>query len=153
MAAYSFLNFAATISGPGGSANLGVGAGAAEEGITFGMLEEKDLMIVGAGGELMHVLRASNAGKCTVRLLKTSPVNAVLSQMFNFQKGNPAIWGSNVLTAADVARGDVASITQAAFLKQPDVTWDRDGKMIEWEFVGLVEEQLGSGAPDANLQQ
>lgn len=150
MAAYSFLNVMAAIAGPGGAFNLGSGAGAADEGITFSMVEEKDLATPGADGTLMHTLRASNVGKCTVRLLKTSPVNALLSAMYNFQKGNPAAWGTNVLTVADVARGDVATISQAAFMKQPDITWDKDGKVNEWEFVGNVEELLGVGVPDVN---
>ena len=32
----------------------------------------------------------------------------------------------------------------------PDVTWDKDGKTNEWEFIGIVEEQLGAGVPDVN---
>lgn len=151
MAAYSFLNVMAAISGPGGAFNLGSGAGAAEEGITFAMAEEKDLATVGADGTLMHTLRATNVGKATIRLLKTSPVNALLSSMYNFQKGNPALWGTSVLTVNDVARGDVASMAQAAFMKQPDMTWDKDGKVVEWEFIGIVDEQLGAGVPDVNV--
>ena len=150
MAAYSFLNVMGAIAGPGGAFNLGSGAGASEEGITFAMVEEKDLATVGADGSLMHTLRASNLGKCTIRLLKTSPVNALLSAMYNFQKGNAAVWGTNVITVSDVARGDVATMAQGAFLKQPDVTWDKDGKTNEWEFIGIVEEQLGAGVPDVN---
>lgn len=151
MGAYSFLNVMAAISGPGGAFNLGSGAGAAEEGITFSMLEEKDLATVGADGSLMHTLRATNVGKATVRLLKTSPVNAMLSSMYNFQRGQAALWGQNVLTVSDVARGDVATMGQGAFLKQPDMTWDKDGKIVEWELVGLVDEQLGAGVPDVNV--
>lgn len=151
MAAYSFLNVQAAISGPGGSFNIGAGAASAEEGITFAMAEEKDLATMGADGALMHTLRASNLGKATVRLMKTSPANAQLSQMYNFQKGNAAVWGTNVITVSDVARGDVASIAQGAFVKQPDMTWDKDGKVVEWEFIGIVEEQLGAGVPDVNV--
>lgn len=150
MAAYSFLNVQAAIAGPGGAFNLGSGSGNAEEGITFEMVEEKDLATMGADGTLMYTLRPSNLGKATVRLLKTSPVNALLSSMFNFQNGNSAQWGQNVITVSDVARGDVASMAQGAFVKQPTVTWDRDGKMIEWEFLGIVQEQLGAGVPDVN---
>lgn len=151
MSAYSFLNIQAAISGPGGAFNLGAGAGTAEEGIMFSMVDEKELATMGADGTLMHTLRASNLGKCTVTLLKTSPVNALLSAMYNFQKGNPNVWGTNVLTVTDVARGDVAAMAQGAFVKQPDVTWDKDGKTIQWEFLGLVEEQLGAGVPDVNV--
>lgn len=152
MAAYSFLNFQGAISGAGGSFNLGSGSGVAEEGVTTSLIEEKDLATFGADGTLMHTLRASNGGKMAIRLLKTSSINAKLSNMYNLQKGNPAVWGANTITVADVVRGDVATLSQAAFLKLPDVTWDKDGKMIEWEFVGILQEQLGSGVPDVNLQ-
>lgn len=150
MSTYSFLNVQAAISGPGGAFNIGSEAGVAEEGITTSQVEEKDLATVGADGALMHTLRASNLGKFTVRLLKTSPYNASLSAMYNLQRTNPALWGQNVLTVNDVARGDSESLTQAAFLKQPDVTWDKDGKMNEWEFVGIKDQQLGTGVPDVN---
>lgn len=151
MAAYSFLNVMAAIAGPGGAFNLGSGAAPAEEGIKTSMIEEKDLLTVGADGTLMHTLRASNAGKITVTLLKTSPVNNMLSAMYNFQKGNPAGWGSNTLTVSDVSRGDVLTGTQMAFLKQPDVVWAKDGNTNEWEFIGNVDELLGAGTPDVNV--
>lgn len=151
MSAYSFLSFQGAISGPGGAFNIGAGAGASEEGIKTSMLEEKDLATSGAGGEMMHTLRADQRGKVTLSLLKTSPLNALLSNMYNLQKGNPSLWGVNTMTGNDVYRGDNFSITQAAIVKLPDVTWDKDGKMIEWEFVGLLEEQLGAGQPDVNV--
>lgn len=151
MAAYSFLNIMGAIAGPGGAFNLGSGSGAAEEGITFSNVEEKDLATMGADGTLMHTLRASDLAKCTVNLLKTSPVNALLSAMYNFQKGNPALWGVNVLTVSDVSRGDVESFSQAAFLKPSDNTYDKDGKMMTWEFLGLRNNQLGAGVPDVNV--
>lgn len=150
MATYSFLSVQGAISGPGGSFVIGSTAGVAEEGITSSMIEEKDLATFGADGALMHSLRASNGGKFAVRLLKTSALNAKFSQMYNLQKSNPAIWGTNVLTVADVVRGDNSSLTQAAFVKKADVTWDKDGKMNEWEFIGILNEQLGVGQPNAN---
>lgn len=151
MAAYSFLNVMGAIAGPGGAFNIGSGSGASEEGIKTSMVEEKDLATMGADNTLMHTLRASDLGKMTVSLLKTSRANALLSAMYNFQKGNPALWGANVITVSDVARGDVAVLTQAAFVKLPDVAWSKDGNMIEWEFVGLLNEQLGAGVPDVNI--
>lgn len=151
MAAYSFLNVVAAIAGPGVVANLGSGAGASEEGLKTSMVEEKDLATMGADGTLMHTLRASNLGKMTFSLLKISAANAILNAAYNFQKTNAALWGSNVITISDVVRGDVAVLTQAAFVKLPDVQWAKDGNMIEWEFIGLLNEQLGAGVPDINV--
>lgn len=151
MATYSFLSVQGAFTGPGGAFVLGSSAGIAEEGITSSMVEEKDLATVGADGALMHTLRASNLGKFAVRCLKTSALNAQLMAAYNFQKSNPALWGQNVLTVADVNRGDFSSLTQAAFVKKADVTWDKDGKMNEWEFLGILEETLGTGVPDVNV--
>lgn len=151
MAAYSFLNFQGAILGAGGAFSLGSGEGVSDEGITTSMVEEKNLATPGADGKLMHTLRASNVGKLTVRLLKTSSANAKLSLMYNLQKANPATWGANTITVSDIQRGDVAILSEAAFVKLPDVTWDKDGKMIEWEFIGNLNEQLGFGVPDVNV--
>lgn len=147
VSAYSFLNCQATLSGPGGSIPLGNGSGAAEEGITIDNIEEKDLMTLGADGQIMHSLRASNAARATVRLLKTSPTNAQLMQMYNAQRLATGSWGQNVLTINDVARGDVENLTYAAFSKPPANTYSKDGAMMEWEFMGTRDTTLGTGTP------
>jgi hypothetical protein len=150
MATYSFLNVAATITGPGGSFSLGSGSGDAEEGITVAMVDDKDAMTTGADGSIMHSLRASNSGRLSVRLLKTSPVNALLSALYNYQRTSSSYWGQNVLVVSDVARGDVVTGSQIAFTKQPDIVYAKDGNMNEWTFQGVVNEFLGTGQPSAN---
>lgn len=149
MGVYSFLNVHASIVGPGGNLSLGSDAGAAEEGITVSMVEEKGDTKVGAGGQIMQSLRASNLGRITVRLLKTSPVNAQLSAMYNLQKSLSSLWGNNVIVVSDTVRGDVVSATTVSFTKQPDLVYGKDGNMNEWIFQGNVEEQLGTGSPVA----
>lgn len=150
MSTYSFLDFSATLTGPGGVISLGAGAGAAEEGCTVAMVEEKDTTTPGADGRLMHSLHAANVGTITLRLQKTSPVNAALSAMYNFQRQSSTLWGQNVLVVSDVARGDVVVGSLMAFTKQPDVVWAKDGNTNEWVFRGDVIEQLGTGVPDVN---
>jgi hypothetical protein len=146
MGTYSFLDVHATIAGPGGSFQLGSGAGNAEEGITTAASEDKGAMAVGADGQVMHSLHAGKPAKYTVRLLKTSPVNAQLSQLYHAQAQSSATWGQNVITINDVARGDVIVGRQAAFVKHPDLTWAKDGNTVEWEFnVGVHDPLLGSG--------
>lgn len=146
-AAYSFLNIQASIVGPGGNINIGQGAGVSEEGITVEQIEEKGDTKVGADGTLMQTLRASNLGRMTVRLLKTSLANQQLNQMYNFQKSVSAAWGNNVIVVSDTARGDLLSGTQMAFTKQPNIVYSKDGNMNEWVFTGNIEELLGSGQP------
>ena len=147
---YSFLNIQATITGPGGSFSIGSSSGNSDEGIAIAMLEEKDQMTVGADGSIMHSLRASDAATVTVHLLKTSPTNAQLSALYNFQKTSAVNWGQNVLIISDVIRGDVIATAQVAFAKQADVSYVKDGGMMAWKFAGAVEMLLGSGVPDVN---
>lgn len=150
MATYSFANVNATISGPGGNFPVGYGAGAAEEGIDTDMIEAKDGMVVGADGTIMHSLRVSDAGTITLRLLKTSPTNALLNALYNFQKtGGGVNWGQNVLVVSDTFRGDVLTGTLMAFEKQAPVKYAKDGNVMEWKFQGKVQELLGTGAPSA----
>lgn len=151
MATYSFLNVQASITGPGGAFSLGAGSANAEEGITTAFAGEKNTMTMGADGAGMHSLHASNAGKITLRYLKTSPVNAQLSALYRFQKANSANWGQNVIKVSDTQRGDVVSAKQCAFTKHPDLTYAVEGGMIEWEFdVITLDELIGAGVPDVN---
>lgn len=150
MSTYSFLNVQATIVGPGGAFALGSGSGNAKEGVSTDMVDDKDRMDVGADGAIMHSLRASNAGRITVRLLKTSPVNAQLSALYNFQRLSSATWGNNVLVVSDVVRGDVITGTQMSFTRQAPITWAEDANFNEWVFQGNVVDVLGFGTPNVN---
>lgn len=151
MSTYSFLSVQAALVGPGANFSIGSDAGAADEGISTAMVDEKDTTTPGAGGDLMHSLHASSVGTITVRLLKTSPVNAQLQAAYNFQTASASRHGVNTLIVTDVDRGDVVTGTQMGFVKQPDNAWAKDGNTIEWVFRGKVQEVLGIGIPDANL--
>jgi predicted SPOUT superfamily RNA methylase MTH1 len=137
--------------GPGGAFNLGYGSGDAEEGLTVEMIDDKNKMDVGSDGTIMHSLRASNAGRITVRLLKTAPTNALLSALYNFQRFSSGNWGQNVIIVADTARGDLVNSSQMAFVKQSDLTYAQDGNYNTWVFIGSIDnELLGTGTPSAN---
>jgi hypothetical protein len=146
MGTYSFLSVQATLSGPGGLVALANGAAAAEEGITVSMADDKNTLTTGAGGEGMHSLHAGKSGSLTVRLLKTSKINALLMQMYNLQTSNPALHGINTLTVRDTHRGDVVVCRDAAFKKAPDLNYAKDGGMNEWVFDAIyIDETLGVG--------
>ncbi len=141
---YSFLDVQASIIGPGGSFALGSGAGNAEEGITTALREEKNTLTIGADGSAMNSLHAGQGGKITIRLLKTSPVNAQLSQMYNLQKQSSAAWGLNVISVKNPISGDSIVGTYCAFEKHPDINYAKEAGMIEWDFsVGILEQTLG----------
>jgi len=148
MSAYSFLNVQASLVGPGITAQIGSSAGSAKEGISTAFDEDKVTVTTGADGSIMTSLRASMTGRIHIRLLKTSPINATLSQAFNFQRVSAANTGQNTIRVVDKARGDVVTGRQMAFVKHPDNVWAEEGNTLEWVFQGIVNEVLGAGIPD-----
>lgn len=150
MATYSFQDVVAAISGVGGSINLAAGAGVAEEGITIEPMEDKSVMTIGADGSGMHSLVANEASTVTIRLLKTSPVNKQLQEMYNQQTKSSANHGKNTITVRDAVRGDNITLTEVAFKKRPTVTYAKEGGMMEWTFDAIKTTAiLGSGTPEA----
>jgi len=150
MATYSFQDVVAAISGVGGSINLAAGAGVAEECITIESLEDKNVMTIGADGAGMHSLIANEASSVTIRLLKTSPVNKQLQEMYNQQTKSSANHGRNTITVRDAVRGDNITLTDAAFKKRPTVTYAKEGGLMEWTFDAIkTTAVLGSGTPEA----
>jgi len=150
MSTYSFLDCNATISGPGGSINLASGAAASEEGITVEAIADKNVLTIGADGAGMHSLIANEASTLTVRLLKTSPVNAVLMQMYNYQTSSSILHGKNTLVITDLGRGDLIVCDQAAFKKAPPINYAKEGGIVEWTFDAIrTSRTLGVGTPEA----
>jgi hypothetical protein len=134
---YSFLNVVCGIVGPGGAFNLGAGASVSEEGISIEPVEDKNVMTIGADGKGQHSLLASDAAKVTVRLLKTSPINAALMAMFDGQSISSGLWGQNVITVADIARGDITIAQSCAFTKKPAINYKKEADLIEWTFDSI----------------
>lgn len=146
MATYAFQDVAATITGVGGTFSLGYGSCTAEEGITVAMLENKSTMTIGSDGCVMHSLHAGNGGTVTVRFLKTSGTNALLSQMYDMQRTSSANWGNNTIVVSDPARGDQITCTNCAFQKAPNINYAKEGGTLEWIFdAGRIDEVLGDG--------
>jgi hypothetical protein len=110
------------------------------------MIEDKNTMMVGADGGVMHSMHAGRAGTITVRLLKTSPVNKQLNDLYRLQTSNPANHGNNVLRIVDSVRGDVITGSKAAFRKLPANAFAKNGNVMEWVFdVGVIDTILGNG--------
>jgi len=148
MGTYSFMDVQAALVIGGVSISLGDGSGAAEEGITVAMVDDKNVMTIGADGEGMHSLRASKAGTITVRLLKTSPVNQQLSLAYNLSTSSSLLHGKAVMSVADPVRGDLVTARGVAFAKQPDLVYAAVGNANEWVFHAIkIDELLGQGSP------
>lgn len=141
---YSFLDVACAIIGPGGAFNLGSGAGVTEEGISITPNGEINSMQIGADGSGQHSLHADKSGTITVRLLKTSPVNAQLSALYAFQTASSAAHGQNTIAVTDTQRGDVITCSQVAFAKAPDLVFAKEAGFNEWMFHAVrIERVLG----------
>lgn len=133
---YSFLNVSCSLVGPGGSVSLGAdGGGIAEEGITFEPIEDIGTMTVGAGGDVMHSLHAGRPGTATIRLLKTSDNNSVLSQLFSYQAADSTLWGQNTITLTDTSLDTSVSAYYVAFRRHAPLTFSKDGNLNEWNFM------------------
>ena len=146
---YSFKDVTAVYAGPGGTFQLGDGSGASEEGLTIDFIDDKGAMTIGAGGEVMHSLHAGKAATLTVRLLKTSPTNFLLSRAYNIETASSALFGVGTLVIRNPVTGDIITCRQVGFKKQPPITYAKDGGSNEWVFnCGLVDQILGIGAPE-----
>lgn len=149
MSTYSFLDVNAAIAGPGGSINLASGAGAADEGIVVAQVADRNVMQTGAGGEGQHSLIASTAALVTLTLLKTSPVNAQLMLMYNYQTSSSVLHGKNTLVITDLARGDLVTLGKVAFKKVPDITNAKEAGTNVWTFDAIKTNYvLGVGTPE-----
>ena len=144
---YSFLDTNVTMSGPGGSVNLGAGAAVAKEGITFTATSEINKMDIGADGKGMHSLHADKSGNVVVKLLKTSPMNSALNQMYISQTSSASLHGQNHITLNNPATGDNVTCEGVAFKKAPDLTYAEDGGTNDWEFHAIaITRTLGNGS-------
>lgn len=152
MAAYSFLDIKGAIAGPGGTIQIGMGSGAADEGITFERTEDRNTMQTGADGEVMHSLHASDSATVRVRLLKTSTTNGKLNEMFKSQRRSSSQWGRNVISIQDYVRGDRVTASEVAFTGEPALSYGKTGNVNEWTFhAGHLVEVLDQGVPPSPI--
>jgi hypothetical protein len=147
VAVYSFIDNLVAISGPNGNFNLGgPGVGNSEGGISIVMTEDKNTMTIGAGGEGMHSLHAGKSGTVTIRMLKTAPANAQLSQMYAADTAGGASHGRNTISIRDLSRGDTIVCQEVAYAKFADITYAKDGGEMVWTFHATkIDFTLGSG--------
>lgn len=143
---YSFLDVNAAIVGPGGAIPLGAGSGNAEEGISVETAAELGSMTIGADGAGVHSLHADRSGKVTIRLLKTSPINALLNAMKEFQRVSASTHGANTLTITNKVSGDVITCEQTGFARDPANAYGKLANVLEWEFNSIkITQALGAG--------
>ena len=144
IAAYSFADVTLALAGPN-NLNFYI-TGEAEEGISIEFEGNKNTMTPGAGGDIMHSLRAAQPGRLIIRLLQTSSCNAVLSNAWSYQTASAATHGQMTATVNDPVRGDLWSCLGTAFGNHANGGWATVGGMREWALdVGRVIPKLGAG--------
>jgi Protein of unknown function (DUF3277). len=143
MPAYSLADVESAIEGPGGSFQIGAGIGLSTEGINIEPKGDTNILTEGGDGEIMHSLRVSKACTITITVLKTSPTNARLMNLYNYQASSSRYWGQNTVTVINPVSGDVHNCTQIAFQKKPGVPYAEDGGTIVWTLEGKVSTKLG----------
>jgi hypothetical protein len=106
-------------------------------------------MQIGAGGQGQHSLVAGEASTVTVNLLKTSPVNALLMAMYNYQTSSSVLHGKNTVSITDLGRGDLIILSKVAFKKAPDLAYSKEAGMNAWVFDAIFTNRiLGVGTPE-----
>lgn len=143
---YSFLDVVATMVGPNLTTTLGSTSGNAEEGISIAFAEDQETMTIGADGTGMHSIHGGQSGTVSVRLLKSSPVNSILSAAYQADRAVPSSGGQNTVVISWLAGGDVYSCQQGAFRKFPDNAYAKDAAMLEWQFNFIrITPLIGAG--------
>jgi len=142
---YSFADVVCSITGPGGTFSLSE-SNVADEGITIEMTEDKSTMTTGATRGGMHSLHESRAGRVTIRLLKNSPTNRLLSDLYRYQTQSSAYFGQNTISLSNPIWQDDHVCAQCAFVRMPTNANAKDGGMMEWQFNALdIDSLLGDG--------
>lgn len=142
MATYSFVDVTAAIVGPGAAFQMGYGAAVADEGISLVTGGDKNTMVIGSDGEGMHSLHADKSGQVIIRLLKTSPTNALLMAAYDAQTMVSSLHGQNTIVVRNAASGDIATARECAFKKKPDLNFKKDGDIVEWIFDSIKIDTL-----------
>lgn len=137
MKTYSFLDVNCAMVGPGLMVSLGAGAAVSSEGISFSFTGNINTPTIGADGEGMNSLRADKSGRIVVRLLKSSPTNAILMAAVALQRMNSSMHGQNTITLFDRNKGDSITAQQVAFEKIPDLTFATEAQPVEWTFTAI----------------
>jgi hypothetical protein len=144
--AYSFKDVSCTFKAQEGTFSIGMGAGVAEEGISFEKVEERNTMMLGIYGDAIHFLHASDASIIRLRLLKTTPTNGQLMRVYKQQFINGPQWGKNLISLQDRARGDKIVASEVAFTGEPNLTYGKVAGINEWVFhAAHIEDTLNGG--------
>jgi hypothetical protein len=147
MGTYSFLDTQCTLydAVTGQFINIGAGAAVSEEGIEVEQTEDVNNMKAGLDFTGVHSLHGNKNAHIMVRLLKTSPINALLQNLLQQNRTSGGKWGQMTIRASNAPLGDNITAQQTAFAKVPKITYAKDAGMNEWRFDSIVCDVLLGG--------
>lgn len=136
MPSYSPLDVHATIVGPGGVINLGIGSGLAKDGISYSKAEATNVMEVGLDGSVCHNKSESTAGTITFTFLGISDANLLIQALYNFQEKLPGSvnHGKNTITLHLSSTGKTIIGTECAFQNESSGGFKDQIENTTWTF-------------------
>lgn len=143
---YSFLDVQASITVANyGSFDIG-SAGESDEGIRIRNAGPKNRRTIGADGDGMHTLIASDAADGEISLMKSASGNKMLGDLYNWAKSSSANWGNIALLISNPNTGDQENLVGGAFGKLADNAYATEAGLIVWpiEFI-FRKNQFGNG--------
>lgn len=142
---YSFIDVQASLVSPSVGFDIG-SAGVSDDAIRVANVGPKTTMTIGADGDGMHNLFASNAARCEISFIKDGPGNALMSALYNFQGASSANTGNIQIEINNNVTGDSISLTGGAIEKQPDISYTREGAAVVWSLNFISRRDvLGNG--------
>lgn len=148
---YTFLDVQCSINGYGGQFDI-KSSGVSDEAIRISMVRDKNTMVLGANGDVMHSMNAARAAVITISLLKTGMGNAMMSQMYSTQEESGSTWANNAMVITNPVTGDTITATGGAFKKHADIGYATEGGLNTWAFdFAYVVQVLGNGLQNTGL--
>jgi len=90
---------------------------------------------MGADGQMMISVGTDKSGTVKVKLMQTSPSNAMLTNIMSLQEASGSLFVPVVVKFQDTYRQDLAIGTQGYLKKPSKLTRGAGGNTQEWEIV------------------
>lgn len=102
------------------------------EFLTIAMNEDAFTSVVGTDGEVSRSKTNNNTATIEIKLLQTSPTNALLSSIHNADKLTNGGSGVGAFLVADLNGATQFSAGNAWIMKAPDASYDREATERVW---------------------
>lgn len=102
--------------------------------------------VCGTDGEVTRSMSNDNRATITIRLMQTSPTNALLSILRTLDKSTPNGAGVGPFLAREIGGTTQLMAEKAWIAKSPPSSWDKTAKEREWKIrcANLIEHHGGN---------